>query len=183
MENIEREIRPLEAKDCASFFSYLNHHLSGNGKDGTPLFQPVSRSESKFPKEKVDSFTEGLVIPVVELRWRRAWIAVGENGEILAHIDLRALAEPNTEHRALLGMGVHTNFRGRGIGTRPIAAVETWVKNSTRIEIIDLWVLSRNKPAIALYRSTGFEMLGEIEDMFRIDGISESHTLMSKGVE
>ena len=180
MRNVEMEIRPLEAQEFEAFFSYLNHHLSDNGRNGTPLFQPVSRNESRFPREKEAGFTEGLIVPVGEPKWRRAWIAVGEDEEIFAHIDLRAHPEPYTEHRALLGMGVRRDFRGKGLGKRLIEKIELWATNSTNIERIDLWVLSNNVPAIGLYKNSGYRKLGEVEDMFRIDGISEPYTLMSK---
>jgi len=60
--------------------------------------------------------------------------------------------------------------------------VTSWAASEAAIEWIDLWVLSSNALAVHLYKSTGFQKLGEIDDMFRIDGSSEAYALMTKGI-
>jgi hypothetical protein len=62
----------LAEKDFDKFFSYLDKHLAENGKDGAPLFQPSSRSQSGFPREKREGFIHGLSIPVGEPKWKSA---------------------------------------------------------------------------------------------------------------
>jgi RimJ/RimL family protein N-acetyltransferase len=104
---------------------------------------------------------------------------VDAQGEIAGHADLRARPERYTEHRALLGMGVHRDHRRQGLGLRLIHAAIGWARTCTQLEHIDLEVLSANAPAIALYEKAGFRRIGEYEDMFRIDGKSLSYTLMS----
>ena len=173
-------IKPLEEKDCGFFFAYLDEHLQRNGKGDTPLFQPASRTQAGFPKEKEAGFVEGMHIAIGSPKWRRAWMALDENGAIIGHADLRARAEPCCSHRALLGMGVHHNHRKSGIGTRLVEFVTQWARDTGVIEIVDLAVLSGNLPAIRLYEKTGFKRICEIEDMFRIDGRSEADILMAK---
>lgn len=151
MKIVENKIRLVAPKELEKFFIYLNDHLSNNGKEGTPLFQPLSRNDSRLPKEKEESFSEGLSIPVGQAGWRRVWIAVDQNEEILGHIDLRALTDKYTEHRALLGMGVDRKYWRKGLGKRLIETVTLWVASETAIEWIDLWVLSNNVPAVHLY--------------------------------
>jgi len=68
------------------------------------------------------------------------------------------------------------------LSKRLIETVTFWAASETAIEWIDLWVLSSNAPAVHLYKSTGFQKLGEVDDMFRIDGLSEAYTLMTKGI-
>jgi ribosomal protein S18 acetylase RimI-like enzyme len=53
---------------------------------------------------------------------------------------------------------------------------------NTALEWIDLQVLSENKPALQLYARMGFELVGEIADMFRIDGRSFAYTTMTRKV-
>jgi hypothetical protein len=104
MKNDEFEIRLVSPKGLEKFFMYLNDHLSDNGKEAIHLFQPLSRKDSRLPKENEASVTKGSLTPVSQAEWRRVWIAVDQNEEILSHIDLRAHPNPYTEHRALFGM-------------------------------------------------------------------------------
>lgn len=175
-------IRLLETTDFDNFFTYLNQQLSQNGKGGSPLFQPLARSISSFPKKKESTFVEGLTIPVGRPRWRRAWIISDSNDEIMGHVDLRALAEPYTEHRTLLGMGILRKHQRKGYGELLVNYAINWAREDDCLEKMDLSVLSNNSPAIKLYEKVGFTLVCKIPDMFRIDGSSESHTMMSKNL-
>lgn len=171
-------IRPVQLDELPAFFRYLNDHLKDNGLNGAPLFQPMPRERSVFPQDKEAAFTRGVRTPVGDAGWRRAWVAVGQNG-ILGHIDLRARPETGVTHRALLGMGVHRLARRQGLGMVLLASALAWARSATTLEWIDLEVLSVNEPARALYRKSGFQQTGEIPDMFRIDGERLAYTLMS----
>lgn len=174
------QIRLIRALEMPNFFAYLNDHLSDNGCGEFPLFQPMSRGHSRFPEEKQESFTIGLEIPVGQPNWRRAWIAIDADDSILGHIDLRAYPDLYAEHRAIMGMGVHRDYRRRGLGSKLIETISTWALRETGIVWIDLWVLSGNEPAMRLYQSSEFVKVGEIQDMFRIDGESHAYTLMAR---
>lgn len=76
-------------------------------------------------------------------------------------------------------MGVDSSVRGQGIGRKLVSSIVEWVRSASAIEYIDLWVLSDNYPARALYEKCGFTKAGEIIDMFRLDGRSLSYTMMS----
>jgi ribosomal protein S18 acetylase RimI-like enzyme len=172
-------IRSVRHGDEARFFAYLDDHLADNGKDGAALFQPLSRTDSRFPADKRIAFASGLATPYGQPGWRSAWIAVDAAGAIAGHVDLRARPERFTGHRALLGMGVHRDHRRQGLGLRLVHAAIGWARSCTRLEYIDLEVLSANIAAVALYRKAGFRQTGEYEDMFRIDGESLAYTLMT----
>ncbi|HEY4187913.1 MAG TPA: GNAT family N-acetyltransferase [Polyangia bacterium] len=163
-----------------AFLGYLEDQLNDNGRNGTPLFQPQSRQETGMDAEKAALFHAGLDTPIGQARWRRAWGAFDPRGLIIGHIDLRAHADSCTAHRALLGMGVHRDHRGRGLGRSLIEFVIGWALRSTALDWIDLDLLAGNVPAERLYRSAGFEEVGAIPDMFRIDGQSVRRVLMSK---
>ncbi|MBC7684656.1 MAG: GNAT family N-acetyltransferase [Bdellovibrionales bacterium] len=172
-------IRPAGRDDLPSFFAYLNDHLSDNGKNGTALFMPMARNASFFPPDKESAFRCGMDTPVGEPLWRRLWLAVGDDGEIAGHIDLRARPEKPSAHRALLGMGVHRGARQRGLGARLVELVAHWAA-AEGFDWIDLEVLSVNQPARALYARCGFVQVGEIDDMFRIDGETLGYTFMTR---
>ena len=172
-------IRPADAADLPPFFVYLDDHLRDNGKDGAPLFQPLSRAQSQLPPGIKVSFIEGLAIPVGEAGWRRLWLALDARGSIAGHIDLRARPEPLARHRAMLGMGVHRAYRRRGLGMRLVDIAIDWARSQDGLKWIDLEVLSENRPAVALYLRSGFAMTARVEDMLRIDGMSHDLSYMS----
>jgi ribosomal protein S18 acetylase RimI-like enzyme len=173
------KIRPADAADLPAFFVYLDDHLRDNGKDGTPLFQPLSRAQSQLPPGLKVSFVEGVAIPVGEPRWRRLWLALDPRGSIAGHIDLRARPEPLARHRAMLGMGVHRAYRRRGLGAKLLDTAVNWARGEDALKWIDLEVLSENHPAVALYLRAGFTMTALIEDMLEIDGVSQDLSYMT----
>jgi ribosomal protein S18 acetylase RimI-like enzyme len=172
-------IEPLDPAGFDAFLAYLNDHLADNGRGDTAYFQPLSRDASRFPADKAEAFKAGMRVEVAGAGWRRVWVARDAGGAIIGHIDLRAHAERYAAHRCLLGMGVERGHRKLGLGRRLIAHAEQWATEAG-FAWIDLQVLSANTPAIKLYQRAGFQQTGEIEDMFRIDGLAFSYTGMSK---
>jgi ribosomal protein S18 acetylase RimI-like enzyme len=172
-------IRAATPADLPALFAYLDDHLSDNGIGGTALFMPIPRSQSRFPPEKEASMRNGIGIAVGQPGWRRPWIAYADDGSIAGHIDLRARAEKVAAHRALLGMGVQRDHRRRGLGEQLMQVACAWATREG-IAWIDLDVLTSNRAAIALYQRCGFTLVGELPDMFRIDGQSLGHTLMTR---
>lgn len=175
-------IRPAGPADLPPFFVYLDDHLRDNGRDGAPLFQPLSRAQSQLPPGLRVSFIEGLVIPVGEPGWRRLWLAVDSRGSIAGHIDLRARPEPLARHRAMLGMGVHRAWRRRGLGAQLVATAIDWARRETGLAWIDLEVLSENQPAVALYLRSGFTTIARVADMVRIDDASHDISYMTRAL-
>jgi ribosomal protein S18 acetylase RimI-like enzyme len=173
------KIRPADAADLPAFFVYLDDHLRDNGKDGTPLFQPLSRAQSQLPPGLKVSFVEGVAIPVGEPRWRRLWLALDPRGSIAGHIDLRARPEPLARHRAMLGMGVHRAYRRRRLGAQLVDTSISWAESQAGLAWIDLEVLSENRPAVELYLHSGFTMTARIKDMLEIDGAGHDLSYMT----
>jgi putative acetyltransferase len=63
-------------------------------------------------------------------------------------------------HAANLGMGVHDDFAGRGIGTALLGAILDAADNWLAIRRIELTVWTDNARAIALYERHGFQHEG-----------------------
>lgn len=173
-------IRVLEPGDYPQFFACLNAQLAENGKQGTPLFQPVSRDVIRIPPEKEAAFVASLARPVGQPGWRRAWVMDAGDGVIMGHVDLRGYKESFTAHRALLGMGVGAPYRRRGLARRLLEYACRWVAGSATVEWLDIEVLAANGPALALYESAGFEHIGRVGDMYRIDGRPEDVFRMTR---
>jgi GNAT superfamily N-acetyltransferase len=175
------EIRAAGLEDLVKFFAYLGDQLRDNGTNGTPLFQAMPRGQHLVPAATAASFTLGMDTPVGESGWRRLWIAVDEVG-IAGHIDLRARPEVTAGHRVYLGMGVRRDMRKIGLGARLVETAAAWATEAG-FSWIDLEVLSANLPARRLYERTGFVQIGEVKDMFRIDGESLDYTYMARKLQ
>jgi len=173
-------IEPVDTSQFDEFLEYLGGQLSNNGKGDTPYFAPLAQGESRLPPEKVAAFRDGLQLPVGSRGWRRAWAARSSSRQLIGHVDLRSHRENFTQHRCLLGIGVHRDHRKLGLGAILMAHAENWALANTAIEWIDLQVFSENQPAIRLYLRSGFTKTGEVVEMFRIDGLSFSETAMTK---
>ena len=174
-------IRPAVREDLPVFFLYLNDHLRENGSGGTAMFMPIPRSESVISPEKQTSFRTGIDTPVGQSGWRHGWLALTPDGSIAGHIDLRARPEKTCAHRALLGMGVHRDYRKMGLGAHLVKVAMDWAATQ-KIDWVDLEVLSLNAAARKLYERSGFTQVGQIDDMFRIDGESLGYTFMAKKI-
>lgn len=175
-------INSVSPSEFEGFIEYLNEHLAENGTTEVGYFQPLSRSTSTFPDDRAAALRSGLEIPVGQQGWRRAWISRGGEGQIVGHIDLRGHGERHTEHRCLLGMGVHRHWRQQGMGSVLIQHAKLWAGSTSLLEHIDLQVLSSNQAALALYRRSGFVQVGEISEMFKIDGQYLAYTTMTMPV-
>ncbi len=105
-------------------------------------------------------------------------VAVAD-GEVIGWCDLRPKTAPTLRHSAVLGMGIVTAFRGRGIGSRMLAATLELapVRGIQRAELI---VRSDNVAAIRLYRRFGFADEGTCRCYLRVDGVDYDALLMAR---
>lgn len=176
-------IKELNKDNLEDFIQYLTIHLSENGQNGTALFQPLSKQQSVLSNEWKAKFEDGINKKIDEIGWRKVWIAINEESNIVGHIDIRSQNQLNVEHRVLLGMGVDSNFRNLKIGHKLLEFIIDYCRNNHKISWIDLQVLTNNIPATKIYKKMNFEQLSITKDMFRIDNISYDYTSMTLNVE
>jgi ribosomal protein S18 acetylase RimI-like enzyme len=172
-------IRPATEDDLPALFAYLGEQLAENGRNGTPLFQPMARIDTGVPEAMRARFTQGMAAPLDQANWRRAWLAIDGAGHIAGHIDLRALPDATASHRAVLGMGVRHDMRRMGLGRQLMDAALAWARNTPPLAWVDLEVMTQNQGARALYQQMGFQQTGEVPDRYRIDGVPIGEVSMS----
>lgn len=176
------KIVALTEKYFKPFFKYLNQHISENKTTSAQLFLPLTRAQSQLDSDWKKKFECTLKENNQVKNWRKMWIALNPQNKIVGHIDIRPHGEANTQHRVLLGMGVHCDYRNQKIGQQLIEHIIEYSKNNPGISWIDLHVLTNNQPAIALYEKMKFHKNGLIVDMFRIDHNSYDYTSMTLNV-
>ena len=88
-------------------------------------------------------------------------IAVYESsGRLIGLCNGRCYSDPKRKHRAALGVSIHPNFRGQGLGKKLMEVLINNIKSFTGIKIIELDVMAENLPAIKMYESLGFKRGG-----------------------
>ncbi len=100
------------------------------------------------------------------------------DGSLVGWCDVSPLSIPVMTHRGTLGMGVHPNFRGQGIGRRLIEATLA-AAPAVGVEVVSLRVRTDNVAAIALYLSVGFVVEGTQRRALRIDACYHDTHLMA----
>lgn len=101
--------------------------------------------------------------------WRKRLATPSHDGRsLLAEIDGRPVGSiglfvernPRRRHVANIGMGVHDEFVGRGIGESLVLAALDLADNWLNIQRVELTVFVDNERAIRLYERTGFQAEG-----------------------
>jgi len=133
-----------------------------------------------FGCPKVVAGTLQLPYPSLE-DWRRQVAGVGEGiYSLVAVVGARVVGSlavqtfpkrPRRWHAGTIGMGVHDEWQGKGVGTELLRAgvdlADKWL-NLTRLE---LEVYVDNEPAIRLYERFGFEREGVLRQYAFRDGV------------
>jgi RimJ/RimL family protein N-acetyltransferase len=75
-------------------------------------------------------------------------------------LTLEGARRRNVRHSAVLGITVARGWRGQGIGRRLIEQAIAWAQETCIITRIELHVFARNRGAIHLYETCGFQVEG-----------------------
>lgn len=85
---------------------------------------------------------------------------VAEQGDIIVGKANLQQFEGRRRHAGTIGIGVHDDFQGKGIGSALLAALIDTADNWLGISRLELMVNSDNPSAIRLYEKAGFEREG-----------------------
>lgn len=97
---------------------------------------------------------------------------------VVALAGLEPGAHRRRVHAASIGMSVHDDFAGRGVGTALMAALIDQADNWLNIRRLELTVYTDNTRAIALYERFGFEREGVLRAYaFREGGYVDALTM------
>jgi L-phenylalanine/L-methionine N-acetyltransferase len=120
-----------------------------------------------------------LQLPLRSVAERQAWAEVPRGmhrlvaefeGHVVGMLTLHQEMHPRRGHAAGIGMGVHDDFQGKGIGTALMDAMIDLADNWLNLRRIELTVYADNEPAVRLYRKFGFEVEGTLRNYAFRDG-------------
>lgn len=132
-----------------------------------------------YSHEKIVSGTLQLPYPSLA-NWRRrlaeppegAYILVAAMGErIVGMLGLETFPNrPRRAHAGAIGIGVHDDWQGKGIGSALVRAGVEMADRWLNIKRLELEVYTDNEPAIRLYERYGFEREGLLRQYAFRDG-------------
>jgi len=85
------------------------------------------------------------------------------NGEVYGSAGVWLIDDGIRKHVGELGIALKKNARGRGLGEKLFKKIIEKAVKELKIKIVTLFVYSRNKVAINLYKKMGFKKLGVIK--------------------
>ena len=122
-----------------------------------------------FTCPKVIWGTLQLPYPSLEF-WRKRLAEPGEGkysyvalveGQVVGHLGLGTNPQrPRRQHAGGIGMAVHDDFQGRGVGTALLETAIDMADNWLNLQRLELTVFVDNEPAIHLYKKCGFVIEG-----------------------
>ena len=138
------QIRKIEEKDIKGFYDAL----CAVAREGIYLL-----TTTPPPFDKMERFVRN------NIQNNHAQYVAVLNNDVIGWADIVPLERETMNHSGHLGMGVLTDFRGKGVGTQLLQQTikHAWKQKLTRLE---LEVFSDNPVAIKLYERNNFEVEG-----------------------
>jgi RimJ/RimL family protein N-acetyltransferase len=93
------------------------------------------------------------------------------NGKIVGNLKFSGGSKARTAHVGEFGISVLKDYGGKGLGTKLLASLIEWSKDSKIIRKINLRVRSDNAKGIHLYKKFGFVEEGLLKRDFLINGV------------
>ena len=110
-----------------------------------------------------------------------AVFVVEDGGSLVGRLSLARDVHPASRHVADLGLMVAASHRRLGVGRALLDQATAWA-TAVGVSKLELHVFTWNEPALALYRSYGFEREGIRKGHFLRDGVPVDAILMSLAV-
>ena len=168
-------IATLTDSDLPALQAHVARHRAESGVGDNLHFMPFVPGDEEGP-QGID--TKALKLSLQQPGWQRWFLAKPDADTVVGQVDLKGDKLKTGLHRCELGIGIEQGWRGQGLGEKLMLAAIEFARLESSISWIDLRVFAHNAPARALYERLGFEIVGTLEDRFRIDGESIGDVIM-----
>jgi putative acetyltransferase len=142
---MEIEIRHAEPKDYEAIHTMMAQPRAYTGT----LQMPYPSIETW--RKRLENPPDGMVNLVACIE-----------GNVVGQLGLHAIDRPRRRHVGSIGMAVHDDWQGKGVGTALMAAAVDLADNWFNLLRLELQVYVDNEPALHLYQKFGFEIEGTL---------------------
>lgn len=150
-------IRPAEEGDAPALLA-LSLHLAHTSPHNVTQPDECDRDEAQ-EREWVREHAD--------LEHNIALVALAPGDLLIGLLNFRGFNRRRVQHHGHFGIGIHEDWRGRGVGTHLIHALIDWARAHPFMERLDLGVFASNTGARALYTRLGFVEIGRREREFK----------------
>ena len=126
----------------------------------------VTRGTLQLPLRSLEGRREQYTQPRLETHSLIAEI----DGRVVGVLGLHIEPPARRRHVGSIGMGVHDDFQGQGVGSALMSAMINLADKWLNLRRIELEVYTDNAPAIHLYEKFGFVTEGTMRDYAFRDG-------------
>lgn len=96
-------------------------------------------------------------------------LALYDQDRMIGFCDGRSYKDVKRKHRAGLGISLHPEYRGLGLGEKMMQVLIENMKKFKEVQIIELDVMLNNKTALNLYEKMGFKRAGVFPKAFILE--------------
>lgn len=140
-------IRPVKLEDAASINEM--RRMDGVRENTLGIFsERVTRSEDFI--KGLSEYEHLLVAEVNEIEVKK----------VIGLVGLHVNRNPRLRHSANVGIMVHVDYQGKGIGTALLKKIIDLADNWLMLVRLELTAFIENEGAVKLYKSLGFEIEG-----------------------
>ena len=164
----EIAIRPLTEADAGIYRAFRLLMLEESPTAfGSDLAEAAARPPSYFRKRASNQPDDFIM-------------AAFNGNELVGSAGAFREQEKKRRHLAtVVGMYVHPDHRGRGLGARLLDAVLQRLRALPDLEFVQLSVTAGNEPALKLYQRAGFTVYGLEPAALKVAGANHDELLMS----
>lgn len=157
--NLRLNLRGAEPRDAENVLAFLNQ-VAGESENitfGPGEFELSVEEECKFLQQAAESITSLYIIAEIA-------------GEIAGTLTFSTGKRPRLQHAGEFGTTVLRRYWNLGIGSRLLAYLIDWARQTGTIRKLNLRVRVDNLPAIHLYEKYGFVQEGRLTREFYLHG-------------
>jgi RimJ/RimL family protein N-acetyltransferase len=157
--DLQLTLRRAEPRDAEQLLAYVNK-VAGESENltfGPGEFELGVEEERAFLQHMAESPTNLYLIAEIA-------------GEIVGTLTFSTGKRPRLQHAGEFGMSILRSYWSLGIGSRMLAYLIDWARQTGTIRKINLRVRVDNLPAIHLYEKYGFVQEGRVTREFYLRG-------------